>query len=85
MEKISFVTEDGDTVDFFVEEQTCIAGTSYLLVSDSRGDEANAYILKDVSSAESPDACYEMVEDDAELAAVSGVFQTLLEDADLTL
>ena len=83
MDKISFMTEDGTAVEFFVEEQTCIAGTTYLLVSDSMDDEANAYIMKDISEPDSTDACYEMVEDDSELAAVSKVFQSLLEDADL--
>ena len=83
MDKISFVTEDGNTEEFYVEEQTVIAGTSYLLVSDSDGDEANAYILRDTSDPDSPDACYEMVEDEQELDAVYKVFQTLMEDADL--
>ncbi len=83
MDKISFVTEDGNTEEFYIEEQTVIAGTSYLLVSDSDGDEANAYILRDTSDPDSPDACYEMVEDEHELDAVYKVFQTLMEDADL--
>ena len=83
MDKISFVTEDGNTEEFYIEEQTVIAGTSYLLVSDSDGDEANAYILRDTSDPDSPDACYEMVEDEQELDAVYKVFQTLMEDADL--
>ena len=52
MEKIKFQTEDGIT-EFYVEEQTTIAGVTYLLVSDSAEDEANAYILKDVSGTES--------------------------------
>ena len=49
MDKISFMTEDGTAVEFFVEEQTCIAGKTYLLVSDSMDEEANAYIMKDIS------------------------------------
>ena len=32
MEKIKFISEDGSEVDFFVEEQTMVNGTSYLLV-----------------------------------------------------
>ena len=39
--------------------------------------------MRDISDPDSTDACYEMVEDDSELAAVSKVFQSLLEDADL--
>ena len=82
MEKITFVTEDGESVEFYVEEQTTISGVSYLLVSDSDAEEANAYILKDVSPADSADACYEMVEDETEAEAVFSVFREILEDID---
>ena len=51
MEKIKFQLEDGTEVEFYVEEQTKIGGTAYLLVSDSLDDEATAYIFKDVSAA----------------------------------
>ena len=43
MEKIGFVTDDGDEVEFYVEEETRVNGISYLLVTDSDGEEANAY------------------------------------------
>jgi hypothetical protein len=49
MEKITFVTDDGGKEEFYVEEQTRINGVNYILVSDSKDDEANAYILKDIS------------------------------------
>ena len=49
MEKIRFEAEDGVSVEFYVEEQTKIQGTSYLLVSDSMDEEATAYVLKDIS------------------------------------
>ena len=39
MEKIKFQLEDGTEVEFYVEEQTRIGGTAYLLVSDSLDDE----------------------------------------------
>ncbi|MDO4648958.1 MAG: DUF1292 domain-containing protein [Eubacteriales bacterium] len=84
MEKISFRAEDGQVEEFYVEEQTTIGGRSYLLVSDSMDDEANAYVLKDVSSGEGDEACYEMVEDDEELDAVFKIFQEMMEDVDLT-
>lgn len=84
MEKIEFQSEDGIT-EFYVEEQTTIAGTTYLLVSDSEEDEANAYILKDISGEEGQDACYEIVEDEDELLAVSKVFEQMLEDVDLEM
>ncbi len=83
MEKITFVTDEGEAAEFYVEEQTTIGGISYLLVSDSLDDEASAYILKDVSASSSSDACYEMVEDEAELLAVSRVFREMMDDVDL--
>ncbi|QOV19820.1 DUF1292 domain-containing protein [Blautia liquoris] len=83
MEKIKFISEDGSEVDFFVEEQTMVNGTSYLLVSDSDEDEANAYIMKDVSRESEPEAQYVMVDDDIEFDAIAGVFAQMLDDVDL--
>ena len=34
MDKIKFVTDEGETVEFYVEEQTRVNGTDYLLVTD---------------------------------------------------
>ena len=59
MEKIIFQSDDGTTAEFYVEEQTNIAGVTYLLVSDSQDEEADAYILKDISAPGSTEACYE--------------------------
>ena len=85
MEKIKFQLEDGTTAEFYVEEQTRIGGIAYLLVSDSPDDEANAYILKDLSSDDSREACYEIVEDANELQAVFQVFEQMLDDVDLEM
>lgn len=83
MEKIKFQSDDGSIEEFYIEEQTRIGGTAYLLVSDSQDDEASAYILKDVSKDTSQEACYVMVEDDDELEAVFKVFEQMMEDVDL--
>ena len=85
MEKIRFQLEDGTEAEFYVEEQTRIGGTAYLLVSDSLDDEATAYIFKDVSDDESQEACYEMVEAENELQAVFKVFEQMLDDVDLEM
>ena len=85
MEKIRFQSPDGTVEDFYIEEQTRIGGVAYLLVSDSMDDEANAYILKDVSEYTDSEACYEMVEDENELQAVYKVFEQMLEDVDLEM
>ena len=70
MEKIIFQSDDGTAAEFYVEEQTNIAGVTYLLVSDSQDEEADAYILKDISAPGSTEACY----------AVYAVFQQMLDD-----
>ena len=85
MEKIRFQSPDGTVEDFYIEEQTRIGGVAYLLVSDSMDDEANAYILKDISEDTDSEACYEMVEDENELQAVYKVFEQMLEDVDLEM
>ena len=79
MEKIKFLA-DGEETEFFVLEQTRVNGTSYILVTDSEEGDAECLILKDRSEREDTDSIYEIVEDDTELAAVSGVFEELLED-----
>lgn len=85
MEKIKFQTEEG-VQEFYVEEQTRINGFNYLLVSDSASDEeAEAYILKDVSQPDSQEACYVMVEDEGELESVSGVFAQMMENVDIKM
>ena len=57
-----------------------------ILVTDSQDEddeEAEAYILKDVSDSADPEAAYEFVEDDEELEGVSKIFAELLEDIDI--
>ena len=77
--------EDGQEDVFYIVEETKLAGVSYILVTDTPEDEpeADAYILKDVSSPDSEEAIYEFVEDDRELKAIADVFAELLEDTDI--
>ena len=84
-ETIILTTEDGEEVEFFVIEETRIAGINYLLVSDSETEGGDAYILKDTSDSEDSDALYEMVEDDEELSYLSKIFNELLGDEDIEL
>ncbi len=84
MEKITFMPEGGEAVEFFVLEQTAIGGVNYILVTDADEEEdGNAYILRAESGAEEHEQVYSMVEEEAELEAVSGVFENMLEDIDL--
>ncbi len=83
MEKIQFtLSQDGETVEFFVLEQTRINGIDYLLVTDSEEEEATAWIMKDLSKPEDAEALYVMVENEEELNYVAQIFaEELGEDA----
>lgn len=81
MEKISFETDEG-VVEFYVLDETRISNVNYLLVADSMEDEAEALILKDISTPEDTEAVYVPVEDDVELNAVAGVFSESMGDID---
>ena len=84
MEKIKFCfDESGDSVEFFVLEQTKINGASYILVTDSQEDDAECLILKEGESQDAKESVYEIVEDDVELQAVSKVFEELYVNSDL--
>lgn len=83
MEKIVFSPDGEHEVAFYVLEQTRLGGINYILVTDVEDGDGDAYILKDLSDEASPEAIYEIVEDDAELEAVGTVFENLLEDIDL--
>ena len=84
MEKITFVPDGEEAVDFYVLEQTTIAGVNYILVTDAEEDEeGEAYILKDISDSDAEERIYSMVEDDDEFDAVSAAFENMLDDIDL--
>ena len=83
MEKITFMPQDGEAVEFYVLEQTMIGGVNYLLVTDSAEDDGEALILCDVSAPEDPEAVYEIVEDDEKLIAVAAVFEKIMDDIDI--
>ncbi len=84
MEKVTFTSEQTqEETEFYVLEQTKINGISYILVADSLEDGAECLILKDLSSQEEKESVYEIVEEDGELAAISKVFEELLEDVEI--
>ena len=82
MEKIMFEA-DGETVEFYVLEQTVLGGVSYLLVTPDMEGDSEALILKDLSGTQDLEAVYEIVDDDTELQAVAAVFSEILDDVDL--
>ena len=82
LEKITFRPE-GEPVEFYVLEQTRIGGHNYILVTDVEEGDGDALILKDMSQDGEEESIYDVVSDDEELEAVSGVFADMLEDVDL--
>ena len=76
--KISFLTEDGENVEFEILEQTKLNGKEYLLVTD----QEEAYIMQKMKE-EGVEDYYEFVEDDTVLDALSKVFEELLEDVEI--
>ena len=88
MEKIKFIPDgEAEAVEFFVIEQTRLRGVNYLLVTETEDEceDADAYILKDLSADTDTEAVYEFVEDDKELEAVSDVFEKLLDGVDFEI
>lgn len=83
LEKITFRPEGEETVEFYVLEQTRIGGHNYILVTDVEEGDGDALILKDMSQHGEEESIYDVVSDDEELEAVSGVFADMLEDVDL--
>lgn len=83
MEKIKFLLDTEETVEFYVLEQTKLSGNQYILVTDVEEGDGEALILKEISAAGLRESTYEIVEDDAELSAVAAVFENLLEDTEL--
>ncbi len=81
---IFFDSETGEESEFYVLEQTCIAGITYLLVAEDYEEDCDAYILREVRTEED-DIIYEIVEDDGELAAITKVFGELLDDIDFEI
>jgi len=84
MEKIKFIPE-GETqeVEFFILEQTKLAGDTYILVTDEEEGDAECWILKEIPGDRKGENIYETVTDDSVLQAVTALFSQLLEDVDI--
>ena len=84
MEKIEFALDNGETVSFFVLEQTKLSGNNYILVTDTDEGDGEALILKEMQSSDKKETVYEIVDDDAQLEVLGALFESLLEDTELT-
>ena len=84
METVQFFDEESNTyIDFYVLEQTKIAGVNYILVTDCEDGDGEALILKDLSKPEDTESIYAIVDEEDELEALAGIFEDLLEDVEL--
>lgn len=83
MEKIVFTGNNGDSIEFYIVEKTTLGGVDYMLVTESETEDADAYVLKDLSKTSDTEGVYEIVSDEEELSAVGQVFASLLEDIDI--
>ena len=86
MEKVIFQSpQSGETLEFYVVEQTTIGGSNYLLVTEEEQGDCDAFILREVSQDHHTEAVYEIIESEEELESISKVFAELLEDVDFTM
>ena len=83
MEKIPFTPEGGEQIELYVIEQTTLGGIDYYLVADSEEGDCECMIMKDISGKDEQEAVFEIVDDDGELNAVAGVFESLLDDVSI--
>ena len=86
MQSINFITDEGEEIPFYIIVQTTLAGKDFLLVTDSdtQEDEAQVYIMQEISDQDDQ-TIYEFVEDEAQLEALSKVFEELLDDVDIQM
>ena len=82
-QKLAFNTEDGESIELYVIEQTRIGGKNYLLVTEEADGDGEAMILRDLSGDTDQESIYEFVEDDDELQAVDSVFESMLDDVEI--
>ena len=82
-ERIILTSDNGEELVCYVLEETRVAGCNYVLVADAADGDGECYILKDVSEESSPEAVYEIVEDEREQQYLARNFEELLEDVDI--
>ena len=81
MKKVQFIPDGEDrVVDFFVLEETRLAGKQYLLVTDVPDGDGEALILRACKGETEEDKSFEIVEDEKELSAVLLLMRDSLEE-----
>lgn len=86
LEKLEVVDDKGKKTEISVISITKISGTNYLLVTeDSDINDADAFILKEVSPDGDDDVRFDLVVDDKEFEIVTKVFSEMLDDVDFEI
>ena len=68
-----------------IRDRTRLGGADYLLtVEDIDAEEMEAWIFKQTGT-DGEEVCYQTIDDENELKAVSGIFKELLDDCDFEL
>ena len=82
METLTFISDDGTSVNFDIYGQVKLSGVNYLLVGNPGDDEAEkiVMIMKEVSAQDAEESDYEIVTDYDEIDAVVPLFEELLDD-----
>ena len=80
MEKLIFTTENGEEAELVVLGQVRMSGFDYILVSEDDDEDAEVWIMKDVSGAEEDDAAYVPVEDEDEISAILPLFEEMFDE-----
>ena len=83
VEKIKFSQQGSEPVEFYVLEQTRLGGVNYLLVTDKEDGDAEALILRDLSSEEDTEGVYEIVR--RMVSEVPDIAEALTEDEKVTV
>ena len=80
-EMLIFTDDEGEEVTLYVQAQTELGGTTYLLVTETEELEGEAYIFEQVEETDD-ELTFEAVDDDDQLAALGAVFEELLAEED---
>jgi hypothetical protein len=85
LEKVSFVSGEGEAEEYYVIETITLGGVDYLLVCGEKdpSEDAEALILKAIEDNDDQYTIYTTITDEQELRAVADVFECMMDDLTL--
>ena len=84
-ELIEFTLDDGTTEKGYIVADAKITGETYILVTDTKDANSDAWILKDISKKDDTTAIYTEVTSNDEWNAIADIFQKILDDQDIQI